>query len=93
MYGWSEVSSAGILMHTFEHIVSAARWLLSLHQLGVTNCYYIQELWVQSECRARGKHGPDGWRELTLEERKSSLLALWKVDHKKVKKKESVSLH
>ena len=52
-----------------------------------TGCNYIQELWVKSKCEARGKHGPDGWRELTLEERKSLLLALWKEDHEKVKKK------
>ena len=47
---------------------------------------YMQENWVKVTCEKHGKHGPDGWKELTLEQRKRSLLDLWKEDQEKVRK-------
>jgi len=44
----------------------------------------MQENWVKVACEKHGKHGPDGWKELTLEERKCSLADLWKGNQEAV---------
>ena len=45
---------------------------------------HMQKNWVKMACEKHGKHGPDGWKELTLEERKCSLVDLWKGNQEAV---------
>jgi len=50
----------------------------------------MQKNWVRVACEKHGKHGPDGWKELTLGERKGSLLELWKENQSKVSRKKKL---
>lgn len=46
----------------------------------------MKENWVKETCEKHKVYGSDGWKKLTLKERKSSLIDLWKKDRKQVSK-------